>query len=136
MTDTRFQKATALTTELFLRAKDDPDHVFPVAELARKLLAETVEGDPTPAGTAVAVLLCDRVLEEMPDSGESRFSMSDYVDAVANARRTVDWAKLLDLDREGFAAAMIWLATDKRETYSDEEHAQEPLELDVYADPA
>ena len=77
--------------------------------------------------------LAARIRSAMPGTGENRFSMLDYADGVANARRSVDIGKLMALDDDAFAAALIWLATDKRETYEDREHCQEDLEPDVYA---
>lgn len=80
----------------------------------------------------IAVETFGRIFDIMPGADEPRFSMHDYVDGIANARRNVDLEKLNALDDEAFAAAMIWLAADKRETYEDREHIQEPLELDIY----
>lgn len=77
--------------------------------------------------------IAGRIYEAMAGVDEPRFSLHDYADGIANARRSVDPAKLLKLDDEGFIAAVIWLAADKRETYEDREHMQEPLELDIYA---
>lgn len=79
------------------------------------------------------VRLAGRIYADMPIIDEPRYSLYDYADAVANARTALDLDKLLALDRDGFAAAMIWLATDKRETYEDRAHAQEPLEVDIAA---
>lgn len=76
--------------------------------------------------------LAHRIVTEMTNIDEPRYSMHDYADGIANARQTLNLQKLLDLDNESFAAAMIWLATDKRETYEGRDHMQEPLELDVY----
>ena len=65
---------------------------------------------------------------------ESRFTLYDYMDGVINATKTVDLEKLLSLNVEEFCAAVIWLAIDKRETYEDREHCQEPLEIDIFKD--
>lgn len=73
-----------------------------------------------------------RIWDLMPSADEPRFSLHDYADAIANARNAVSPAKLLAVPDDEFVAAMIWLATDKRETYEEQEHAQEPLEIDIY----
>ena len=78
----------------------------------------------------IALAIC--LIKTMPGIDESRYTMYDYMDAVINANQTVDIEKLLSLDEDYFAAAMIWLATNKRETYESREHAQEPLELDIF----
>ena len=79
----------------------------------------------------IALAIC--IVKAMAAFGESRFTAYDYMDAVINSTRTVDIEKLLELDEESFGVALTWLATDKRETYEDREHEQEPLELDVFA---
>lgn len=89
----------------------------------------TGEGDKDyEAYARVAGRICDMMMR----LDEPRFSLHDYADAVGNARRAVDPEKLLDLDGGTFDAAMIWLATDKRETYEDREHMQEDLEADIW----
>lgn len=75
--------------------------------------------------------LAGRIYEEMTAVDEPRYNMTDYADAVVHARAPVSVGKLLALDAEKFAAAIVWLATDKRETYEDREHCQEPLEFDI-----
>lgn len=79
------------------------------------------------------VELAGKIYADMTVIDEPRYSLYDYADAVANARMALDLGKLLALDRDSFVAAMLWLATDKRETYEDLEHAQEPLEIDIAA---
>lgn len=79
------------------------------------------------------VELAGKIYTDMTVIDEPRYSLYDYADAIANARMALDLGKLLALDRDSFAAAMLWLATDKRETYEDLEHAQEPLEIDIVA---
>ncbi len=82
---------------------------------------------------ALAIEAFGRIFDVMPTVDEPRFSMHDYIDGIANARNTVDLAKLWALDDACFAVAMIWLAADKRETYEERRHVQDPLELDIYA---
>lgn len=80
----------------------------------------------------LAVSAFGRIFTDMAGVDEPRFSLHDYVDGIGNARRAVDLEKLNALDDEAFAVAVIWLAADKRETYEDREHVQEPLEIDIY----
>ena len=75
-----------------------------------------------------------RIYDLMPGVDEPKFSLHDYADAIANAQRNIDPSKMLNLDDESFIAAMLWLAEDKRESYEERDHVQEPLEIDVYAD--
>ena len=73
-----------------------------------------------------------RICNENPQDDDPRFSIDDYMDAVVHARRSVNLHKLLTLDVDDFAKAMGWLAQDKRETYEEREHNQEPLDIDIY----
>lgn len=82
-----------------------------------------------------AIQTAGMIYDIMADVDEPRFSMHDYMDAVANAAQAVDLEKLNALDSQAFAAAMIWLATYKRETYEDQAHIQGPLELDIWREP-
>ena len=45
----------------------------------------------------------------------------------------MDPEKLLAVPDDVFDAAMVWLATDKRETYEGREHMQEDLGTDIWA---
>ena len=76
--------------------------------------------------------LAGRILDMLLSLDEPRYSTHDYADAVANARDPVSPEKLMALDDDAFAAAMVWLATDKRETYEEAGHAQAALELDIW----
>lgn len=76
--------------------------------------------------------LVTRILDMLMFIDEPRYTLFDYVDAVIHATHAVSLDKLLALDGEQFPVALIWLATDKRETYEDVPHTQEPLELDIY----
>lgn len=80
----------------------------------------------------VLARIAGRIYDLMPGIDEPRYSLHDYADGIANARTAVEPEKLLRLDDEAFIAAMVWLATDKRETYEERDHAQEPLEPDIY----
>lgn len=133
MTDHEVGQAMDLTTDLLAKRAKDGDN-FHISVLSASMLAETGYGNMTVAEMKEIVRLAGRIVHEMPSTDEPRFSMHDYADAIVNARSQVSYRKLLDLDDESFAAAMIWLAADKRETYSGEAHVQEPLELDVYMD--
>lgn len=98
------------------------------ANMVRQLCEDEAFSDEELHGMA---RLAGRIYEEMPVIDEPRYNMTDYADAVAHARVPVSVEKLLALDPEQFAAAMVWLATDKRETYEELEHCQEPLEFSI-----
>lgn len=109
------------------------DNVFHAALLAYQIFSQTDADGMSAASAKDVARVCARIVDEMPLVDEPEFSMHDYADALANANQAVSFAKLLALDGEAFPAAMIWLATDKRETYCGQGHAQGPLELDVFA---
>lgn len=102
------------------------------AGMLRTMAQATGTGEDDKAYDAYA-RVADRVCGMMLRLDEPRFSMHDYADAVGNARRAVDPEKLLAVPDDVFDAAMVWLATDKRETYEDREHMQEDLEADIWA---
>lgn len=102
------------------------------AILASQLINIIGKPDMTAAQCKNCCYLAMRIDDEAPFWGESRFCQYDYIDAVANSIRNVNIEKLLNLDFDSFAVAMIWLAQDKRETYSEQPHEQEPLELDIW----
>lgn len=106
---------------------------YPSTVVDRAILARILsEGDENNLDCFIE--LAGRIYDDMTVIDEPRYSMYDYADAIVNARLALDLDKLLNLDRDGFIAAMIWLATDKRETYEGREHAQEPLEIDIVMD--
>ena len=107
-------------------------HASKILFCANALNQARPDRDMAGSDEILAVRVFGRILEVMPGTDEPRFSMHDYVDGIANARKAVDFKKLLGLDDECFAAALVWLATDKRETYEGREHAQEPLDVDIY----
>lgn len=98
------------------------------ADQVRDIIADIVLSfDPPPSPELVS-----RMRDMMLSTDEPRYTILDYIDAVVYARNEVSEEKLLALDEEMFAVALIWLATDKRETYEDIPHTQEPLEVDIY----
>lgn len=124
MNRTTFERTRELARDLMTKY---PSAVVDQAILAR-LLSEGNEDD-----LDRFVKLAGKIYADMAVIDEPRYSLYDYADAVVNARIVLDLDKLLALDRDSFTAAMIWLATDRRETYEDLEHAQEPLEIDIAA---
>lgn len=102
------------------------------ANMLRTMAQATGTGESDKAYEAY-IRVADRVCGMMLRLDEPRFSMHDYADAVGNARRAVDPEKLLAVPDDVFDAAMVWLTTDKRETYEDREHMQEDLEADIWA---
>lgn len=107
-------------------------HASKILFCANALNQMRPDRDLSPHEEALAVKIFGRIFGIMAGIDEPRFSMHDYVDGIANARRTVDFSKLLSADDDAFAAAMVWLAADKRESYEDREHMQDALELDIY----
>lgn len=94
------------------------------AILAREMIRD---GDVADRETAYAVAtVARRIVTEMPDADEPRFSAYDYADAVTNAATPVDVVRLAELSVDDLAASLTYLAENKRETYEDRPHAAEP----------
>lgn len=132
--DHRIGQILALSDEFAAKASAyAKDNVFNAALLAHQILSQIDTDDMSAADVKDVARVCARITDEMPLVDEPEFSMNDYADALANANQAVSFSKLLALDDESFPVAMIWLATDKRETYCGQGHAQGPLEVDVFA---
>lgn len=118
-----------LAVQLAAKAKKNPDD-FTTAYMVFQIMSDNDLFDDEPFASQVkdVARICVRAAALMPGIDEPRYSMYDYADALAHARSDLNVDKLLSLDDESFAAAMIWLATDKRETYEGLEHCQEPPE--------
>ena len=110
-----------------------PNQILEPALMLRQIVCDL---EPDKGEYPILADLVNRIYNVMPHMDEPRYAMHDYADAIANANNAVDAGKLLGLESDDdFAAAMIWLATDKRETYEDRGHSQEPLELDIFIKP-
>lgn len=131
MTDHEIGQAMDLSTTLLSKAQQNHDNVE-LAIMAYHMCAELGHPNMTAGDMKQVIRTCGRILREMPMIDEPRFSMHDYSDAILNARSQVSMEKLLGLPDDEFAAAMVWLAADKRETYEGRGHLQKPLEVDVY----
>lgn len=107
-------------------------HASKILFCANALLQMRPDREMTAGEEKLAVGIAGRAFDLMPGTDEPRFCLHDYIDGIANARKNVDFRKLLGLSDEGFIEALVWLAADKRETYEDREHCQEPLALDIY----
>lgn len=106
------------------KAKHDENDLDKIKDMIADII---MSYDPMPS-----LALVSRIQEVMMSVDEPRYTILDYIDAIVYARNEVSEEKLLALDEEMFAVALIWLATDKRETYEDIPHTQEPLEVDIY----
>ena len=116
--------------------KDTSTESLEIALLAAMVLSDNAmlsEGTLTVHEVHDYIALAICIVKTMAGFDETRFTAYDYMDGVINATGNVDVEKLLALDEEAFGVAMIWLATNKRETYENREHEQEPLELDIFA---
>ena len=123
--------ARGLAFELLDRYEPDLRAVaFAVAQMYEGCRPLDIWQDPL---ASVKAGLAARICEMAIDGDDPRYSVYDYVDAVINARKPVDCAKLLDLPDADFTLAMAWLAQYKRESYEDRPHGQAPLALDIYA---
>lgn len=109
-----------------------PERVVCCAVMLR-IMAEATGTDESDAAYDSYAKIAGRIEAEMHLVDESRFTMYDYADGIANAARAVDPEKLLAMDRDGFAESLIWLACYKRETYEDRPHTQPPLAHDIFA---
>jgi len=131
--DHQLGQVTSLATDLMaMSSKHAKNGIFHAALRTYQILSEWGTDGMTVADLKTIAKVCGRIVNEMPNVDEPRFNMTDYADAIANANQPVDLDKLLSLDDDTFAAAMIWLATDKRETYYGEGHSQEPTEIDIF----
>lgn len=128
MTDHEIGQAMRLARGLLA---EDGDRMR-IAILAASMLSELGYGSMTAFEIKEIVRLAGRIVYEMPSAGQRRFSLHDYADAVVNAGSQVSFAKLLILDDESFAAAMIRLAADRRKACSGQEPIREPPDLDIY----
>jgi len=123
--DARLDTVMSLAMELDAKAKQYPADFTPACMMRQIMSDNDLFGDEATMPRDIA-RICIRAASLMPGMDEPRYSMHDYADAIAHARIDLVPDKLLALDDESFAAAMIWLATDKRETYEGREHCQEP----------
>lgn len=110
---------------------DNAREITACAVLLGILAEDTDFDDPS---VPILADLAVRIYNEMPLIDEPRYTLHDYADAVTHANAPLDPAKLLALEPESFAMAMIWLATDKRETYEGRAHDQEPLGFNLAPD--
>ena len=134
LTDNEIGQAMDLATDLLTKAsrgRYGSDRVA-LGIMTYEMCSELGYPNMTAGDMKQVIRTCGRILQEMPMIDEPRFSMHDYADAILNARSQVSMEKLLGLPDDEFAAAMVWLAADKRETYEGRGHLQEPLEVDVY----
>lgn len=88
-------------------------------ELAVAMAAEGLQNGGIKQSQDVLFQLAERLLNIGASSGEPRFDVWDYIDAVCNTPYHIDIGKLNELGENDFSEAVIFLAEQKRETYSE-----------------